>query len=559
MRKFNGDLIMQTPLKVIDSIRRCNFVEIELQGEIVEEEERFIIPFFPRKRKLNIWDLEKIFLNVSKSPDIRGVLIKIRDLKIGLARAEAIRRGILELREKGKRVFVYLESPGNLEYMIGSAAEKIFILPWSILNLIGLKAEITFFKDALDKLGIEAEIKGLGEYKSASETFTRRSMSEPHRDMIDSIIDDLYLQFVRYISQGRGISEEKIKSLIDSGPFLPEEALKTGLVDELGYEDDLGKNIEEAMDLQIRKIRAEGFLRIIKIREMIRSLIGKIKGNPETIALVSDSGMVMLGESRGSGGTKILGSQTLIGMLRRVADDKSIKALVLRISSPGGSGVASDLIWHQLKIISEKKPVVVSMSDVAASGGYLIALGARKIVAEPMTLTGSIGIISGKFNLKNFFTKVGVTKDVVMRGSRALMFSGYKEFTKDEEEKLGEIMKSLYEDFVKKVADSRGMDFKSAEQLARGRVWTGKQAKEIGLIDELGGIKEAIQIAKKEAGISEDVSPVIKFFSKPKGIRLTSFSRSFTWRTQIESLQNFLQALKREAVLALVSFWIEVK
>lgn len=550
---------MQWPLKIIDSIRRYNFIEVELQGEIMEEEERFVIPFFPKKKKLTIWDLERIFEQASNSPAVRGVLIKIRDLKIGYGRAEAIRRGIVELRDKGKRVFVYLESPGNLEYMIGSAAERVFVLPWSMLNLIGLKAEVTFFKEALDSLGIEAQIKGLGEYKSASEMFTRKTMSEPHRDMIDSIIDDLYAQFVKYISQSRGTDEERIRRIIDSGPFLSKEALEKGLVDELGYEDDVERRIEEILGFPIWKIRAESFLRILNVKEIVRWIVQKIEGGAGAIALVSDSGMIMLGKSRGSGGTKTLGSQTLIKTLGRIASDKNIKALVLRISSPGGSGVASDLVWHQLKAISEKKPVVVSMSDVAASGGYLIALGARKIVAEPMTLTGSIGIISGKFNLKGFFTKLGVTKEVVVRGNRALMFSSYERFTKDEEEKLGEIMSAFYEDFVKKVADARGMDFKSAEQLARGRVWTGKQAKEIGLIDELGGIKEAIRIAKIEAGISEDVSPIIKFFSKPRGIHLTPLGRSFAWITRIGSLGDFLQMLKRETVYALMSFWIEVK
>ncbi len=550
---------MQWPLKIIDSIRRYNFIEVEIQGEVAEEEERFFVPFFPRKRKLTIWDLERVFEHASNSPNVRGVLIKIRDLEIGLGRAEAIRRGILELRERGKRVFVYLESPGNLEYMVGAAAERIFVPPWTMLNLIGLKAEVTFFKEALDKLGIEAQIKGLGEYKSASEIFTRKAMSEPHRDMIDSIINDLYAQFVKYISQSRGMDEERVKSLIDSGPFLPGEALEKGLVDDIGYEDDLEKRIEEILDFQIRKIRAEGFLRILSVRETIRRIIQRIEGGAGAIALVSDSGMIMLGESRGSGGAKTLGSQTLIRTLRRVADDKSIRALVLRISSPGGSGVASDLIWHQLKVISEKKPVVVSMSDVAASGGYLIALGAKRIVAEPMTLTGSIGIISGKFNLKDFFTKLGVTRDAVVRGNRALMFSSYERFTEDEEEKLGEIMSAFYGDFVKKVADGRGMDFKRAEQLARGRVWTGKQAKEIGLIDELGGIREAIRIAKKEAGVPEDVSLAIRFFPKPRGIYLTPLGRSFASITRIGSLGDFLQMLNRETVFALMSFWIEIK
>ncbi len=543
---------------IINPISRYNFVEIELQGEISEEEERFVIPFFPISRKLTLWDLEKIFLHASSIPSIKGVLLKIRELKIGLARGEAIRRGILELREKGKRVFVYLENPGNLEYMIGSAGDMVFIPPWSVLNLIGLKAEVTFLKDALDKLGIEAQIKGLGEYKSAAEMFTRKSMSDPHRSMIDSIMDDFYLQFVRRISEARGIDEEKTRGLIDSGPFIPEEALKIGLVDGLGYESDFEKKINESIGYQLKKIQAKSFIRFINIKETFRFIKEKIKRDAGIIALISDSGMVTLGESKGSGRTKTLGSQTLLKVLRRVADDQNIKAIVLRISSPGGSGIASDIISNQLKLISEKKPIIISMSDVAASGGYLIAIGARKIVAEPLTLTGSIGIISGKFIIKNFLTKLGVAREAVKRGSRALMFSSYKEFTEDEEEKLNQIMKSFYEDFVNKVATARRMDFKATEELARGRVWTGRQAKEIGLIDELGGIKESIEIAKKEAGIPDNISPIIKFFSKPKGIQFYPQDRNILFTAKVDYLIENIKALKNEEILTLMPFWFEI-
>ncbi len=542
----------------INPIKRYNFVEIELQGEISEEEERFFIPFLPRKRKPTFWDVEKTFLHALSISAVRGIILKIKELKIGLARGEAIRRGIIELREKGKKVFVYLESPGNLEYMIGSAGDIVFIPPWSVLNLIGLKAEVTFFKDALDKLGIEAQISRLGEYKSAAEIFTRRSMSEPHRNMIDSIMDDLYLQFRKRISQARGIDEEKVGRLIDSGPFTPEEALKAGLIDQIGYESDFEERINETLSYQLKKIHAGSFLRLINIKEALRFIIGKIKRNAALIALISDSGMVTLGESKGSGGTKTLGSQTLLRVLKRVAADQNIKAIVLRISSPGGSGIASDIISNQLRLISEKKPIVVSMSDVAASGGYLIALGARKIVAESLTLTGSIGIISGKFIINNLLTKLGVTNETIPRGTRASMFSSYKGFTEDEERRLNEIMKSYYEDFVKKVALARGIDFKGAEELAKGRVWTGRQAKEIGLIDEFGGIKESIKIAKREAGISEDVSPIIKFFSKPKGIQFYPHDRNLIFSERIDYIIESFKFLKNEAFLALMPFWIDI-
>lgn len=544
---------------MINSIKRYNFIEIELRGEIPEEEERFPLPFILRKRKLTLWDLERLFLYASNSPKVLGVLVKIRELRIGLARAEAIRRGILELREKGKKVFVYLESADNVQYLIGSAAEKIYMPPWAMLNLIGLSAEVTFFKDTLDKLGIEAHIKGLGEYKSAAETFTRKTMSEPHKNMMDSIIGDLYSQFVKYVSQGRGMEEKSIMALVDEGPFLAKEALRRGLIDETVYEGDLEKKIEEETALKMQKISSRSFLKLLRISEIVYSIKERIRGNVSTIALVCDSGMITLGESRGSGGAKTLGSETLIKILKKLGDDKGIKAIVLRISSPGGSGVASDLIRYQIKSISEKKPVVISMSDVAASGGYMIALGANKIVADSLSLTGSIGIVSGKFNLNSFLKRLGVTKEWITRGKRALMFSSNKGFTKKEEEKLDEIMESFYRDFVEKVAEGRAMDFESAEQLSRGRVWTGKQAKEAGLIDGLGGIKEAIRIAKKEAGIPEEVSPTIRFISKPKGFQFTPFGKSFALVLQFDSFIDSLQALERERVLALMPFWIEVR
>jgi protease-4 len=205
--------------RIIDSIGKYNLIEIELEGELPEEEEKSLIPFYPRKKKLTIWDLEKIFDYAAKSQSVKGTLLIIRNLKIGLARAWGIRRNICELRQSGKRVFVYLEAGGNIEYLISSAAEMIFFSPWSTLNLIGLKAEVSFLKDTFDRLGIEAQLRGLGQYKSAAETFTRTSMSDPHREMLASILDEFYEQFIESISHGRGTEENSIRELINRGPF----------------------------------------------------------------------------------------------------------------------------------------------------------------------------------------------------------------------------------------------------------------------------------------------------------------------------------------------------
>lgn len=545
--------------RIIDSINRYNLIEIELEGELSEEEEKSLIPFYPRKKKLTIWDLERIFDHASKSQSVKGVLLIIRNLKIGLARAGGIRRNIHELRESGKRAFVYLESGGNIEYLISSAAEVIFFSPWSTLNLIGLKAEVSFLKGTFDRLGIEAQFRGLGEYKSATETFTRTSMSEPHKEMLASILDDFYAQFIESISHGRRTKENSIRELVDRGPFTAEDALEKGLIDGIGYQDDCERKIQESLTIQLRKISALSLLRVINFKDLIRRVVAKIKGKSQVIAILSDSGMISHGSSKGTGVAKILGSQTIISLLNNLAKDDDVKAIILRILTPGGSGIASDLICHQLKVIAEKKPIVVSMSDVAASGGYLVGLGADKIVAEPFTLTGSIGIISGKFNLQNLYNKLGVVKESIIRGKSALMFSSSRGFTKTEEENLLKMMKSLYNRFVERVAIEREKDFETAESLSRGRVWTGRQAKKHGLIDELGGIRLAIEVAKREAGIPETISPVVKFISKPKGLQFDPFAKSVALKEQFETLIELITELDGETAITLMPYWIKIR
>ncbi len=545
--------------RIVDSVTKYNLIEIELEGELPEEEEKSPIPFYPRKKKLTIWDLERIFDHASKSKDVKGVLLIIRNLKIGLARAGGIRRNLCKLRESGKKVFVYLEAGGNVEYLISSPADMIFFPPWSTLNLIGLKAEVSFLKDTFDRLGIEAQFRGLGQYKSAAETFTRTSMSEPHREMLASILDDFYAQFIEGTSHGRGTEQDSVKLLVDRGPFTAEEALKEGLVDGIGYSEDFEEKIQESLKIRTKKIGALRLLRLINFKGLIRGVIQKIAGKSHVIAIVSDSGIISHGSSKGTGMAKILGSQTIITQLNNLAKDQDVKAIIFRILTPGGSGLASDMICHHLKVIAGKKPIVVSMSDVAASGGYLIALGADKIVAEPFTLTGSIGVISGKFNLRNLYEKLGVIKESITRGKSALMFSSSRGFTKAEEKSLLRIMESLYNRFVEMVAVERKTDFETAENLSQGRVWTGLQAKNHGLIDEIGGMKLAIEVAKREAGIPETISPVIKFISKPKALQFDPFAKSIALKSRFETLVELVTDLDNESVLALMPYWVEIR
>lgn len=538
---------------------KANYVEIHLSGELSEEEEKSFLPAIGAKKKLTLWDIEKILTGIEKSPKLLGAIIKISDLSIGFARANLIRARLSELKAKGKKIIVYLESGGNIEYLIASAADAIYTPPWATINLIGLKAEITFYKDTLDKLGVIAHMKGFGEYKSASETFTRNSMSKPHQEMINSIIGDLENQLESFISKGRGISSQKVKNLIQDGPYLPEKAVTSDLIDGILYDIDIEEEASRLTDVKINLVPAGKFLRMLNIKDKFRSVAAKFSSSYPQIAIIADSGMITLGNSKGSGPVKSMGSESLIKLLDNVSSNRKIKAIVLRVLSPGGSALASDLICKKLEDISQRIPVIISMSDVAASGGYLISLGAHKIVADSMTITGSIGVVSGKFDLSGLYKKLGISKQHVLKAKNALMYSSSKGFTKDEEKKLLEIMEFYYEKFVGRVSVSRKMDFDKAEEFSRGRVWTGKQAMDRGLIDEMGGINTAVQIAKEQSGITEAKSCVVKYYSEPRGFQFSSIINSSSLLNQFTDIMESFSSLKNERVLTVMPFYIDLK
>ena len=545
--------------RVFETFAKTDFADISLRGDIPEEEEKSLIPQIGAKKKLTLWDIERILSGVENDNRISGVIVRISDLQIGFARANLIRTRLLDLKVRGKNIIAYLESGGNLEYLIASSANSVYLAPWTMLNLIGLKAEVSFYKEALDKIGVMAHMKGFGEYKSASETFTRNSMSEPYREMINSIIGDLEDQLEKYISEGRGISSGKLKSLIDNGPYMADKAKELSLVDDILYESDLQEEVSKISGTKPHITRASKFLRTLSIKDKLRSFIGKFSSSYPSIAVIADSGMITLGSSRGSGPVKSMGSDSLIKLLDHISKDRKQKALVFRVLSPGGSAIASDLICRKLEEISDTRPVIISMSDVAASGGYLISLGGHKIIADSMTITGSIGIVSGKFDVSGLYDKLGISKEYVLKAKNAMMFSPSKGFSKDEESKLLEIMQYYYHQFVSKVSLARKMDFDQAEKISRGRVWTGRQAKGIGLIDDIGGLDTAINVAKNEAGISENQIPVLKFYSESRGIKLSALLNGSYVIDQFTDIFNSLDSLINENILTILPFNIRIR
>jgi protease-4 len=540
---------------LIGPFRKYNFVTFELRGEIPEEEERGLIPFLGGKRKLTIGVIERILTSIECADDITGVLVTISDLRIGLARANSLRRRFLALRQKGKKVFVYIENGGNIEYLAASSADYIYIPPWTTLNLIGLGAEVTFFRELLGKLGISALMKGYGEYKSAAETFTRDSMSRPHREMIESIISDLESQLEEAVSEGRGLNSGSVGSIIDRGPFIPDAALSEGLIDGLAYEEEMEDKAAEITGVKVRAVTAGIFNRVLKFKHALAALGGRGR----RIAVVTDSGIITGGESTGRVGLKTMGSASVLRLLGRLSEDRAIKALVFRVSSPGGSGVASDLIRKKLARISEKIPVVISMSDVSASGGYLISLGAHKIIADPMSLTGSIGIVSGKFNLEGFYCKLGVSKELLPLGKKSLMFSSSRGFFEDEEKKLDELMRYYYGEFVRTVSEERDMSPGEAEKAAKGRVWTGRQAEALGLVDGLGGLWDAVNVAAREAGLPPDRAPWLRFYTSAPGPGISSLFRESAYLHELTELMDNVGLACSESYLAIMPFKIKVK
>ena len=459
---------------------------------------------------------------------IQAVVLTIADLDVGWARLQSLRRSLLALRAAKKQVWVYLTEGGMREYYLASAADAILIAPAGHLSITGLAAETVFFKGALDKLGIEAQVHQAGQYKAAGEPFTRDSMSEAHREMLNGLLDDLYGQIVEDIAHARHKNLHAVRELIDQGLYMAREALAAGLVDHVAYEDEMPTLLESTLN-PVQVITTEEYLHLRR-RELRRTLLAT---DPKKIALVTVDGPIKRGESLDGGdGGHAVGSTSFAADIKQIREDEDVAALVVRVMSPGGSGLASDLMWHELMRTRENKPVIISLGDVAASGGYYLALAGDKVFAENGTITGSIGVIAGKAVLHDLYTQIGVTKEILTRGQRAALFSDYQAFSPQERERLDSEILAFYRDFLAKVATCRSLSPEAVEPSAQGRVWTGRQAWVRGLVDEIGGIEEALVEAKKRLGIPTDTPVVIERFPKPPSLwRIPKLMRAIPRRT----------------------------
>jgi protease-4 len=467
---------------------------------------------------------------------VKAVVLRSGGLPLGTGRSEELRSGIEELRAAGKKVAFYLEAAGDLDYSVATAADRVYAAPQAVLAVNGFSATALFAGAGLDKLGVKAEFVRAGAYKNAPDVFTRRDMSGEQREVVNAILDDVFGRYLRRVTQARHLEEEKFRRLLDRGLQTPQEAQAQGLIDGLVYPDQLEEEVGKLVGGRV------GLEQVGTQPPSVRSLRW---APPPTVAVVRVEGDIARGEGGRDplGVVEVAGSEAIARRIHRLADDPAVKAIVVRVDSPGGDGSASDLIWRELiRARKEKgKPVVASMGDVAASGGYYVAVAADEIFAEPSTVTGSIGVFVGKFDLEELYRDLGIKLVTNKRGKSADLFSTARALSDEEKKTLQAWVDSFYDQFVDRVAEGRHLPRDRVDELGRGRVWTGRQAQERGLVDKMGGLRDAITSAKARAGIGVD-EPVLL---DDQGKREVSFLPS------VQVLPGSLAPLSARALRAL--------
>lgn len=474
-------------------------------------------------------DLRKTMARIEKAGDdesIAGVILQI-DAAPGRGKLNELRSAIKRVQGKGKKVYALLESAMGPQYQLASACDEIILPESGEVLLPGVRAEFSFYKDLFAKVGVEADMMHVGDFKGAAEPYTRDSLSEPVRKNMTALIDDLYDEMLTTIASDRDIKIEEIRKLVDQGLLMAAEAKEAGLIDRVIYPDQFRDALQKEYNAD-KLVYVENYAKQkvdtdfsgpMGMMKLFQSMMGEGRSgsgdSAPKIAVVYAVGPIMSGKSQSSlmGGTS-MGSTTIVEALQEAAKDETVKAIVLRVDSPGGSALASDLIWRQTQAI--EKPIIASMGDVAASGGYYISMGADRVFAEPGTVTGSIGVVGGKLAMKGVYDKLGIDTESISRGENSGIFSTTDKFSESERKVVERMMKVIYDQFTSKAAEGRKMKQEDLEKLAGGQVYTGRVAKRLGLIDEVGTLRDSIQAAKRQAGLDPDKKVELIVLPKPE-------------------------------------------
>ena len=474
------------------------------------------------------------FERAAKDDSIQGIVLDLRSPGVGYGKLNELRAAIHKFRKSGKKVYAQLEIATARDYLIATACDEIIMPESGFLLLPGVRIEPTFYKGMLSMVGVKADFLHMGDAKGAGEQYTRKKWSEPVHKNMDSLVGDLYEQMIETIVRDRPVTDETAREMVDLALLTATQAKEAGLIDRIAYSDEVRAELAESTDADKlvyvqnygkKSVDTDfsgptGFFKLMQVITGGQPTKGRRAG--KKIVVVYAVGPIMTGESQSDlFGGSVVGSTTVVEALDQAHKDDATAAIVLRVDSPGGSAVASDLIWRKIQQID--KPVIASMGDVAASGGYYISMGADQIFAEPGTITGSIGVVSGKFAINGMYKKLGLTTDLVSRGENSGIFSGMRKWNDSERAAMMRMMEDTYAQFTGKAAEGRNMPIDQLKALAGGKVYTGRQAKANRLIDELGTLDDAIAQAKKLAGLTADDKVRIETLPEPQEFFETLF------------------------------------
>ncbi len=473
---------------------------VDLKQEIVDRGSEdpfkgFDFASFQPNSPIGLNQILKAIANAKEDSNIKGILLELDAVNAGAATTEEIRNALIDFKSSGKFIYAYSDTYSQKAYYLASVADSVFLNPEGMIEWLGLRSEIMFFKKTLEKLGVEPQILRHGKFKSAVEPFMLDKMSPENREQTLTYVSSIWNQWVKGISETRGISADKLNSLANNMEiFNAKKALENKLVDGLIYKDELIATLKTKLGIEEKKdISSIELKKYFKAPE-----VAKRKFSKDKITVIYASGEIGMGE----GGDDNIGSEGLSRTIRKARRDSSIKAIVFRINSPGGSALASEVIWREVDLAAKVKPVIVSMGDVAASGGYYIAAPATTIMANPTTITGSIGVFGLFFNLqKALDNKLGITVDVVKTNDHADFFSVYRPMTAEEKAVGQMFIEQTYQTFIGHVSAGRGIPVEQVDAIGQGRVWSGVNAKDIKLVDEFGGLTDAIKLAAEKAGL----------------------------------------------------------
>ena len=525
-------------------------LEINLPSSVSELPRGESISMLFQPSSLSLWEIRKALSYASSDEKIRAVYMKVPYLMASWAQVEEIRDEMIRFKDSGKSIHLFLTSDmaTEKEIFLASAAERIYMNPTANLLLDGFMAETIFLKGTMEKLGIVPQFLQMKEYKSA-ETYSRNRMTPEIRSMYREMLEDIQDHFLLTLSLERGLNLDILENYVNKGLISGQEAVGLGLVDEMGYASLIGKKLRNDYLLSADTS-------FISLSQYLNShTVSSSAGTKAKIAVVGASGTIITGKSDSF--SDLLGSDSLVRTISAVRDDEDIDGLILRVNSPGGSAVASDVIWQEIATLeSIGKPVIVSMSGVAGSGGYYISMGARRIICQPTSITGSIGVIFGKFDISGLLNKLGMEVDRIKISPNSDFFSFYSTLSADQLTLIEKMMSETYRDFVAKASEGRNIPYEEFEPKAHGRIYSGNQALEAGLVDELGGLSTAVSAMRRELSLDDSDRVLLEIYPKPKTFWETLSSGEYFRFMKVRPALSLKSILEEVGITEVPAQWL---